>query len=356
MKRTRIGFLITSASWNNFQRWHYYTSLALYERGYDVVLIAPGKHRIFTRLKTKKVKVVPYNRTGFFLYDIMRLAFILRKNFVNTLFFNYPNDLAVVGFTKMLSPVSKIYFRKGTVPGIKSNHLNRLIFNRFITGIITNSKANREEILTEKRNTVKTPNIEVIYQGLHLDRYKRVNGNWPKGKDEKKLRIGIYNSAFYRDNLCIELLRHLKEYFDSSNVKFIVYQDTLSPEFRRILRKNDLTQFVSFDMIGRSLKEFLASVDVYISPDISNAFNYSLLYAMVMRKPVIAVSQGSNKEIIEHGKNGFLIDKENLDILGQFIEKLKDKKFRETMGEQSMQNVKKNFNFEQTVDKLETIL
>ncbi|MFP4046967.1 MAG: hypothetical protein ACLFT4_04320, partial [Bacteroidales bacterium] len=79
MRKKRVGFLITSSSWTNFQRWHYYTSMALQERGYDVVIIAPKKNRIYSKITATQLKLVPYKKTGFFFFDFMRLSLILRK-------------------------------------------------------------------------------------------------------------------------------------------------------------------------------------------------------------------------------------------------------------------------------------
>lgn len=356
MRKNRVGFLITSSSWTNFQRWHYYTSMALYERGYDVFIIAPKNNRICTKIKATKIKFIPYKNTGFILFDFLRLTFILRKNFITTLFINYPQDIVVAGFSKIFSRVSKLYFRKGTVSGIKLNKLSKLIFKNYISGIITNSKANKNQILAERPKRTEIPNIEVIYQGLHLERYKRINGQKKLHENGEVLRIGIYSGYHYQENYCFEILQHLKNELNTDNIKFMIYQDKLSPEFRKFLRKNELQKFVSFDLMDINFRKFLSYVDVFLSTVNANAFNYQLLYAMVMGKPVIAVDEGSNSEIVEHGGNGYLIDKNDFKALKRIIEKLKDEELRKDLGKESMKIVKEKFNFEQSVDHIEALL
>ncbi|MFP4017711.1 MAG: glycosyltransferase [Bacteroidales bacterium] len=356
MQKKRVGFLITSSSWTNFQRWHYYTALALSERGYDVVIITPRKNRIYSKTKNKNITVVPYQQTGILLFDILKLSKILRKNFINTLFLNYPKDIKVAGFTKVFSRVGKVYFRKGTASEIKLNWLNKLIFRKYISGIITNSKANKEEILSEKPKTAKIPNVEVIYQGLHLERYKKINGQKRQNRNGEVLKIGIYNGFRYQEDYCIEILKHLRKDFNTDKINFLLYQDSFSPGFRQNLKKNEFHNLLTIDVVDKNFKDFLSSVDVFFSTMNLNAFNYSLIYAMVMGKPVIALNEGSNNEIIEHGKNGYLVDKNNIKALGNVIEKLKDEERLEEMGKESMKIVKEKFNFEQSVDHIEAIL
>ena len=73
-------------------------------------------------------------------------------------------------------------------------------------------------------------------------------------------------------------------------------------------------------------------------------------------KPIVASNIGGIPEIIEHGKNGFLVEKGDLDSLVKFVKKLiKNKRLREKMGKKGREIIGKKFSNEMHVKKIEKI-
>lgn len=55
------------------------------------------------------------------------------------------------------------------------------------------------------------------------------------------------------------------------------------------------------------IPEFLAAVDIFVSPSLWEGLSISLIEAMAARKPIITTSIPPNAELIEHGVTGLLI-------------------------------------------------
>ncbi len=82
---------------------------------------------------------------------------------------------------------------------------------------------------------------------------------------------------------------------------------------------------------------------------------YKLIQYMACGKPVVASAVGANIEIIDHGKNGFLVEseKEWVKALTMLSE---DKELRQKMGRQGRKKVETNYCLQVTASKLITLI
>ena len=136
-----------------------------------------------------------------------------------------------------------------------------------------------------------------------------------------------------------------KKKYNSKNIKYMDY-------FKDIIPRE------------RLLKEVYSKCDIFLYPTFCDSFGYSLIDAMVAKLPIIGTNMFAVPEIVEDGKNGFVINipgyslkdnflqyypienltkKDNeIFIRGLFksLEKLiKDKKLREKMSKESFRLV-----------------
>jgi glycosyltransferase involved in cell wall biosynthesis len=70
------------------------------------------------------------------------------------------------------------------------------------------------------------------------------------------------------------------------------------------------------------IPELLAASDIYVCASYEEGFSNSLLEAMAAGKPVVATRVGGNPEMLEEGKLGVLVEKNNASDLAKGIEKL----------------------------------
>jgi len=99
------------------------------------------------------------------------------------------------------------------------------------------------------------------------------------------------------------------------------------------------------------LREYYKKADIFAMPSTIESFGIALLEAMNYGLPLIGSNAGGIPEVIEDGKNGFLIEPKKPKILAEKIRTLfTDGKLRKEMGENSYKTVKK-FDIKKTVEE-----
>ena len=352
----RLGFFISDSKWKNYHRWAYNIAKALYMEGYDVVVITPRKSKLYTRLKGYGMKVVGYKKSGIMLVDGYRLLQICKKYKLKNLVINYPDDIRVSALAAKYCPLEKLVFRRGTIPVKTKNKINSHLAKKYISTVITNSMANKEAIQENKSSVFRKKPIEVVYNGIqekHVARDKEKFDYHQNGE----LIVGLSKCASNRA-FCNGFFEYLKKaVIDKERITFLIFPERRhGSSFSGEVKQLSLANSVKLTGQEAYLSEFMNQIDVYLSPVAENSFNYSLIYAMAQKKPVIGISGGSNPEIIRDQENGFLVESDNFDELLEKIEALKDDKLRESMGENGLKAVKNTFNFRHSARQIQRIL
>lgn len=163
------------------------------------------------------------------------------------------------------------------------------------------------------------------------------------------------------------LLKHkgVLEYCRAAQIIKFYYEDSV--EFLLVgdfdkgnpfcIEKDKLYYFIQNDIIkflGRrdDIKEIIALCDVFVLPSYREGIPRTLIEAASMGKPIVTTNAVGCKEVVEHGRNGFLIPKKDSDALAEAIETLiKNKKSREKFGKHSRQKAIKEFDKNIVVEK-----
>ena len=102
--------------------------------------------------------------------------------------------------------------------------------------------------------------------------------------------------------------------------------------------------------------KFLKAFDCFILPSIKEGLPYTILEAGLAQIPIIATKVGGLPEIITNEKTGLLITPANPLSLAQAMEKMsQDHDLSEKFAESNYQNIKNNFNLQNTLDKTEEL-
>jgi glycosyltransferase involved in cell wall biosynthesis len=114
-----------------------------------------------------------------------------------------------------------------------------------------------------------------------------------------------------------------------------------------LTKELDLTQSVIYTGFQSNPQLYLAIIDIFLLPSLSEGTSMTLLEAMSYSKPSIATSVGGTPEIITHDSTGILIDNEDEQGLVRAIDKLvKDPSMREQFGRSARQEYEKHFTIE----------
>ncbi|MHC4884853.1 MAG: glycosyltransferase family 4 protein [Planctomycetota bacterium] len=221
-----------------------------------------------------------------------------------------------------------------------------------------------DDVLTRtvQRQRVTRGAIEVIHNGIDLDRYTDPSGRTEAAgrSDHSVPVIGTFGSlASHKghDTLLRAAAIILKKH---PSVEFVILGR--GPELSRLrllAEELGVTRRVTFSR-GRSLTAgpgdsfggrletmFLRDFDVFVEPSTNEGLGLSVLQAMAWSRPVVASGVGGLYSLVEDGKTGLLVQKGDPDAMAKAIlELIEDPKRAREMGMQGRERIVADFNIE----------
>ncbi len=131
-------------------------------------------------------------------------------------------------------------------------------------------------------------------------------------KPEKKLRLINIASFVEKKNhkFLVDVAFELKQ--RAIDFELILIGDgVLKNEVREYAIKNGCAEHIKFLGNVNSVNKLLAETDIYVHSATYEPFGLVLVEAMAAGLPVVCLDGGGNKDIIEQGKNGFILTEQN---------------------------------------------
>lgn len=165
------------------------------------------------------------------------------------------------------------------------------------------------------------------------DAVQSLRGQWePSGA---KTIVGYFGRL--EDEKEVEKLAVLA---DSSVQLVIVGDGARRADLEKVLPRG--TVFTGL-LRGAELANAVAAFDICVHPGSHETFGQTLQEAMASGVPVIAVAKGGPLDIVQHGHNGYLYKKSELQELRQHVLELSSNtNLRRQMGQQAVESVKNN--------------
>jgi glycosyltransferase involved in cell wall biosynthesis len=125
---------------------------------------------------------------------------------------------------------------------------------------------------------------------------------------------------------------------------FQVMRTSYTEELQALAAALGISQHVVFTGHRPDMPQVFAACDVFALPSFEEPFGLVYLEAMAMKKPVIALDNGGAVEIVEHGRNGLLVNPERPQELATHLATLlRDPALRSRMGEHGRRRVEARF-------------
>lgn len=210
--------------------------------------------------------------------------------------------------------------------------------------IIVNSKLSKNGIL--KFYPVPEERIKVIHNGVDAERFNPLNKEKYRTEIRKKHNLSdddfviLYvGSGFKRKGVSylIEAVARLgNDYINKNRIRLlIVGKDNLMP-YKRLAAQFGIDKNIIFvDYAGETEKYYAAS-DIFALPTFFDPFANVTLEAMASGLPVITTKKNGASEIIEDGKDGFVINAPfEIDALTEKIRALLSPELRKEAGDKA---------------------
>jgi glycosyltransferase involved in cell wall biosynthesis len=184
-----------------------------------------------------------------------------------------------------------------------------------------------------------------IYNGIDTtNRILKVKKNIVSSKKNQILLLSNYGS----NKGIIFAIDVLKIVLKKNNCELIIAGDSKKDEYNlveRYINNLNLKKFVKLKKFEKNVFNLIKKTNILIVTTRNyEAFNYSIIEAMAMKKPVIASKVGGISEIVRHMETGFLINKNNKLQFAKCINLLlKNKKLSKKYGNAGYLRYKNNF-------------
>lgn len=211
--------------------------------------------------------------------------------------------------------------------------LSKLVANQ-ADAIRVMSNGQREKLI---RSGISAKKIRVISTPVNLDQYLSIDYNI---ENRNILHLGRDDKVKDYDML-VKAFKIVKEKI--SDVNFI--QAGADSEIKRAMAKNN---FTDIDIKGRlkhnELVDLYSKISFLVLSSTSESFGKVLVEANASGRPVVSTSTTGAQEIIEDGKNGFLVPIGNYQKLAEkIIWLLENQSEAKKMGDYGRQMVKEKY-------------
>ncbi len=285
-----------------------------------------------TALTSKLVDVVKYENLDLlhvhYAIPHATVAYMAKKilltegRYVPTVTTLHGTDITLVGSNRTFAPVVAFSINKSDGVTAVSDSLKKQTFELF-------------DINTD---------IEVIYNFIDFDRFRRVNkDHFKKAIAPNGERILAHTSNFRKVKRVEDVVKIFEKVYQEVPSKLLLIGD--GPERQNVeelCRQVGLCDEIRFLGKQDAIEELLAVSDLFILPSESESFGLAALEAMACEVPVISSNIGGLPEVNIEGKTGYLSDVGNIDEMARnAIHLLKNESLLTTFRKNALEQARK---------------
>lgn len=232
--------------------------------------------------------------------------------------------------------ISSLMFRPvkviETIHNIKINRINlhKYYLNRRICKFVAISK--KVSSIIKKELQVSENNIELIYNGIDIERFK--DKNIFSEKVYNIISVGRLSEQKDHFTL-IKAFELLKQKCIESGIDVpqlnIVGDGNLKDELLRYIEEKGLDEIKLLGVVT-NVEDLLKDHQIYVMSSIYEGLSLSLIEAMISRITTICTDVGSNDEIINNNVNGIVVKaKDYEELSNQLYRLIIDKEIRKNL-------------------------
>jgi glycosyltransferase involved in cell wall biosynthesis len=285
----------------------------------------------------------------FFPIGMYQIARLIRKHRIDIVNIHYPADCffylalckRILGVGLITSIHGADVFPDGTPPN-KYSLAVRVLFSSSDL-IVAPSRGFQQNFLTvfPKLNGKTT----FIHNGINLT---ELNGLCAESTSKRQTPYILCVSAC-KEQKAIDVLLHAfkqVQLIDPSIRLVVVGGGPLREPLETLARSLGIQDRIEF--VGQRIRSEVATLmrgcELFVLPSRFETFGIVILEAMACKKPVVATSVGGIPEIIEHQKNGILVEPDNPDALAAaLVTVLKDPTLQRVIAKNGFDTVQKQF-------------
>lgn len=359
--RKTVCFFNSTRAWGGGEKWHYDMAAGIDRERWRPMVVAGTGSELFRRSSRAVLPVYNISVSNLSFLNpvkILHVKDIFRGGKVWTVIINHPADLKLAGPAARLAGVPNIVYRRGSAIPVMDTALNRHIFAKYITDIITNSEETRSSITRNNPLLFDSARIRVIYNGLDIEEWDARTAESIYRHHPGELVIG--NAGRLERQKGQKHLMKIAAALRERGLSFrllIAGEGSLRQDLERQAESLGVSDIVTFTGFVENMKSFMSSIDIFVLTSLWEGFGYVLVEAMASGIPVVAFDTSSNPEIVEEGVSGYLADPFDTDQAAERIMALaSDRALRERIGAAGRRSAAERFSLAASIGRFESFL
>ncbi|MDF1573704.1 MAG: glycosyltransferase [Bacteroidales bacterium] len=356
-----ICFFNSTPAWGGGEKWHFDFSSGLYKRGQPILVFTNSRGELRRRVAEAGIPAYGIRVANLSFLNpvkVLKIAGILKREKVRLIIMNLSADMKVAGLAAKIAGVKRIIYRRGSAIPIRNSMFNRFLFRRVLDEILANSHETKRTLLKNNPGMIDPVRIRVIYNGLRFDQfetgqqnpcYRRVDGEVILGNAGRLVK---QKAQEYLIDLAVELKKRQKKF-----KILIAGEGRLETQLREYAKLSGVEDSIVFLGFMKDMKSFLDAIDIFVLTSRWEGFGYVIVEAMANSRPVVAFDVSSNPEIIEDGKNGYLIPPFDIrNLADRVVQLIEDQSLRNSFASNAKKSVYERFSYDRILDTVEEYL
>ena len=347
-----ILFINTSKIWGGNEKW---THMAVHELAKsNNVSLAYRSKSLGEHFSVCRCKLPFLNR--FDIYTLLKLIAYIKEKGIQVVVSTNRKFFLWGGIAARLSGCRHLV-RCGIVWKVPDTKYYKFLFKNFIDGIIVNAQPVRSELA--KSRFIDPQKIHLVYNGLDVEKLDQAKS----GKVDKVFDFTVVSCGelVHRKghDIIIKAFAAFLSNAPNTRVGLVIMGKGKQEEYlKKLATELGINDKVIFTGFLDNPYPLLCGADLFISASSNEGLANALLEAMYLELPVITTAAGGAGDIIEHGRNGFLVDRGNHEQLARLIEHiyLCDKEKLGRISKAGRRTILDRFSIERMAEELQRIL
>lgn len=298
------------------------------------------------------------------LISFLKLVFLLSKQYVDIVNVNTFNAMALTAPAAKLYRIPVVWTCHGWWP---TGRLTGIYINYFVDKIIAVSNFVKDKL--QKEGHVNASKIVQIPLGIDPSKY-------PDSKSSEAIRrefnlnrdvpvvgmVGRFQEikghhVFVR--MAAEISKthpHVRFIMVGSEVFGKSSESDYGREIHKLIYKHALKKNIILTGFRQDVSQILGALDVLVVPSQFETFGMVILEAMAAGIPVVSCAKGGPTEIIEDGKNGFILSDQNpKQLANRVLFLIENPQTATIMGLEGRKTITERFNSKHIINEIEGI-
>ncbi|RMH68798.1 MAG: glycosyltransferase [Gemmatimonadetes bacterium] len=351
---------ITNSSrvWGGNENWAVTTAEGLQNAGHTVKLILKAGGAVQKRATARGLSVIALERFGgdAELPALLRFYRLFRREQPDAIILTNTKDYWVCGLTSYLAGVPKRILRLSMVRRIQNNIKYKLIYTRFSTHVIVNSR----EVETGIRQSaawLQSIPIEVVYNGV-----SRLKVSPPREQPlelpSNAFVIGACANITTRKRFdwVIRAVAESSPELNHAQV-VLVGEGSALPDLQKLAEQLHVTNRIHFPGYTSDPHPWYHLFDLNVLPSQQEGMPTAILEAMAQGCPTLATDCGGVRELLNNGECGMIVGINDYNGFKQALIDLASQPDRlATYRKNSIERVKTHFTHTKLIEHLNRIL